>query len=65
MLVVLTPLWRGVVLYSVWWDGCYDVDVCGGCEWELLWCPVIVVDYEYTACLCILFGCHPSPMDGF
>ena len=30
--------------------------VCGGCEWALLWCPIIMVDYEYSACLCILFA---------
>ena len=50
--------------------------VCGGMvasvcmspfvvEWDLLWGPVIVVDYEDGDCVCVFFGCHSGPMDGF
>ena len=65
MLVVIRPFRCGVILYSVWWDSCDDVYVCIGCEWKLLCRLVIMVDYKYSACLCIFFGGHPSPMDGF
>ena len=59
------PLWHGVVVYSVRWDVCFDVDVCIVCKWNFWWCPIIVIDCEYGVCLCIFFGGHPSPVDGF
>ena len=65
MVMYVGSIWAILVLYSVWWDGCYDMDVCIGGEWKLLWRPVIMMDYDYSASLCILFGSHPIPMDGF
>ena len=35
-----------VVAYGMRWDGCYYMDVFFCCDWELLQCPSVMVDYE-------------------
>jgi hypothetical protein len=31
----------------------------------LLWGPVIMVNYENGGGVCVFFGCHSGPVDGF
>ena len=40
-------------MYGVWWNGCERVYVNGCGDWELLWCPVFVIDYKNDECICI------------
>jgi hypothetical protein len=49
----------------MWGDGsnCMYVSMC--IKWDLLWGPVIVVNYEDGGSVCIFFGCHSCPVDGF
>ena len=65
ILIIFWPFWCGVVAYSVWRDGHYRVDVGMFGDWELLWCPIFVVDDHDGYCMGVFFGCHSSPMDGF
>ena len=49
----------------MWGDGCEGVYVtmCG--KLDLLWGSVIMVNYEDGGSVCVFFGCHSGPMDGF
>ena len=46
-------------------DGCKGVyvTICG--KWDLLWGPVIMVKHEDGGSVCVFFGYHYGPMDGF
>ena len=65
MLIVLRPFWCGVIVYSMGWDGCCYVCACISGDWGLLCCPIIMVEYEDGGCVCVFFGCHLCPMNGF
>jgi hypothetical protein len=65
--ILAIPVWG----YIVWCvcvgggGGCEGVYVptCGECD--LLWGPVIMVNYENGGGVCVFFGCHSGPVDGF
>ena len=49
----------------MWRDGGEGVYVAIRVEWDLLWGPVIVVNYEDGGVVCVFFGNHSRPLDGF
>ena len=48
---------------GVAYPGRMYVNICGKCD--LLWCPVIMVNYEDGGSIFNFFGCHSGPVNGF
>ena len=49
----------------MWGDGHKGVYVAIIVECDLLWGPVIVVDYEDGGCVGVFLSCHSGLVDGF